>query len=297
TLPPVNAILPNPTRTRGAAGDQGSSVAVNPISRRSTRNSRRSRHPPTALSTSVPATPSPLRGEPLSPPSDSEQQQQEQQPLQSQAHGVGMTSGRYISPTDAVYHEPTTDPRLPPPSPSGESDGSVEGSEAASDDDGQSSRRNRENRRSDLPPVSSPPDDDPENPSDGPDSPQPHNSPTPRISDIRLRTLNTHSRSSSVQQTRRQDRLSANNSSSGTHSRSNSTPVNFANLPSAPTPLPAHLRPPSDNPPPAYSPLDAFAYPDGVAIDLPAEMIAAALADPVEQPQQQSQQQGRRSGR
>ena len=32
--------------------------------------------------------------------------------------------------------------------------------------------------------------------------------------------------------------------------------------------------------PPAYSPLDAFAYPDGVAIDLPAEMIAAALEGP-----------------
>ena len=32
-----------------------------------------------------------------------------------------------------------------------------------------------------------------------------------------------------------------------------------------------------DRPPPAYSPLDAFAYSEGVQIDLPAEMIAAAL--------------------
>lgn len=300
TLPVINAST-RPSRTRGAAVDQGTSATANPISRRSTRTSRRSRHPPNGLSTSVPPTPSPLRGVPLAPeadleePQQEEEQEQEQQPP-AQAHGVGMTSGRYISPTDAEYHEPTTDPRLPPPSPSAESEVSIEGTEVSSDDDDEDeSRRNREAAiRAALPPVSSPPEEDPEAPSDGPDSPPPHNPPTPRVSDIRLRTLNTHSRSTSVQQPRqRQHQQEHSSASSSTHSRSNSTPVNFANQPAAPTPLPAHLRPPTDNPPPAYSPLDAYAYPDGVAIDFPAEMIAAALADPTEQ----QQQQGRRSGR
>ncbi|KAG9050258.1 Rsp5p-dependent ubiquitination, sorting of cargo proteins at the multivesicular body [Tulasnella sp. UAMH 9824] len=282
--------LPTPRpspRPRGAALEQGTSGAAGPLSR---RTSRRSRHP----ATSVPPTPSPLRAELQSPPLDSseeqrqQQEQQEQEQPQAQAHGVGMTSGGYISPTDAPYHEPTTDPRLPPPSPSSDSEASIEGS-----NDENESRRNQEAARAALPQVSSPPDEDPEAPSDGPDSPPPHNPPTPGIADIRLRTLNTHSRSSSVQQPRHHHQQQS--SSSSTHSRSSSTPAALANYPTAPTPLPAHLRPPTDNPPPAYSPLDAYAYPEGVAIDLPAEMIAAALADPSEQPQQQ--QQGRRSRR
>ena len=33
----------------------------------------------------------------------------------------------------------------------------------------------------------------------------------------------------------------------------------------------------TSRPPPAYSPLDAFRYQDGVEVDLPAEVIAAAL--------------------
>jgi len=45
---------------------------------------------------------------------------------------------------------------------------------------------------------------------------------------------------------------------------------------------PAHLRQPptDDTAPPAYSPLNPHTYPDGVAIDLPAEVIAAALEGP-----------------
>ncbi|KAG8922469.1 Rsp5p-dependent ubiquitination, sorting of cargo proteins at the multivesicular body [Tulasnella sp. 417] len=282
---------PSPRPSR-APLEQGTSGAAGPLSR---RTSRRSRHP----ATSVPPTPSPLRAELQSTPAEPEEQRQDQQDQQdqeqpqAQAHGVGMTSGGYISPTDAAYHEPTTDPRLPPPSPSSESDSSIDGADESGDEN--ESRRNQEAARAALPQVSSPPDDDPEAPSDGPDSPPPHNPPTPRVSDIRLRTLNTHSRSSSVQQPRPHHHQQQSSGSS-THSRSNSTPANLANHPAAPTPLPAHLRPPTDNPPPAYSPLDAFAYPDGVAIDLPAEMIAAALADPAEQPQSQ-QQQGRRSRR
>ena len=34
---------------------------------------------------------------------------------------------------------------------------------------------------------------------------------------------------------------------------------------------------PAGRPPPAYSPLDAYRYADGVQVDLPAEVIAAAL--------------------
>lgn len=39
----------------------------------------------------------------------------------------------------------------------------------------------------------------------------------------------------------------------------------------------ASLAAPPDREPPAYSPLDAYAYQDGVQLDLPAEIIAAAL--------------------
>lgn len=36
--------------------------------------------------------------------------------------------------------------------------------------------------------------------------------------------------------------------------------------------------------PPAYSPIDAYRYADGVVIDLPAEVIAAALEGPPQSP-------------
>ncbi|KAF7306976.1 SPRY-domain-containing protein [Mycena indigotica] len=83
-----------------------------------------------------------------------------------------------------------------------------------------------------------------------PDTPMTPNPPTPNVLDIHLQALSSssHRRSSSngSQSSRDQDDRFASDSISRRE-------------------------------PPAYSPLDAFAYQDGVHIDLPAEVIAAAL--------------------
>ncbi len=208
------------------------------------RRSRRSLRTP-GLGTSVPATSSPLRSGIASPTPTPD-------PIAGPSSSA--SSARYISPTDAAYHgPPAVEARLPPPSPT-DSEVSL---------------------ASDTPLIQEreqDPDPEPE-PEVIPASSSSNlnlsmdNPPTPHVSDIHLRTLNgTHSRHASA-------------SGSGTptrgrreHARSSSTPGHF-------------LRPPpsegsSGVAPPAYSPLDAFAYPDGVAIDLPAEMIAAALEGP-----------------
>lgn len=81
-----------------------------------------------------------------------------------------------------------------------------------------------------------------------PDSPtSPNNPPTPNHRDIHLQSFSSHRRmGSSSTEGSSQDRLTTNSAL-------------------------------SRRDPPAYSPIDAYAYPDGVHIDLPAELIAAAL--------------------
>ncbi|KAG8685556.1 Rsp5p-dependent ubiquitination, sorting of cargo proteins at the multivesicular body [Ceratobasidium sp. 395] len=92
-------------------------------------------------------------------------------------------------------------------------------------------------------------------PSSPPVSPnQAANPPTPRVTDIHLRPLNL----SGV--------------SSNTHGPGGNVPA------LSPRTL-AALAPPGP-PPPDYSPLDVNRYPDGVALDLPADVIAAALEGP-----------------
>ena len=60
------------------------------------------------------------------------------------------------------------------------------------------------------------------------------------------------------------------------HRRTGSTASTASHAPSSDTePIPSNPLPRRD--PPAYSPLDAYTYVDGVHIDLPAEVIAAAL--------------------
>ncbi|CAE6396028.1 unnamed protein product [Rhizoctonia solani] len=78
------------------------------------------------------------------------------------------------------------------------------------------------------------------------------NPPTPRVTDIHLRPLNLSS---------------ANNAGAG------------ANVPALSPRTLAALAPPGP-PPPEYSPLDVNRYPNGVALDLPADVIAAALEGP-----------------
>jgi len=81
-----------------------------------------------------------------------------------------------------------------------------------------------------------------------PDSPtSPNNPPTPNHRDIHLQSFSSHRRmGSSSTEGSSQDLLTINSAL-------------------------------SRRDPPAYSPIDAYAYPDGVHIDLPAELIAAAL--------------------
>ncbi|KAG8691872.1 Rsp5p-dependent ubiquitination, sorting of cargo proteins at the multivesicular body [Ceratobasidium sp. 423] len=79
------------------------------------------------------------------------------------------------------------------------------------------------------------------------------NPPTPRVTDIHLRPLNLSS--------------GGNNVGLGT------------NVPALSPRALAALAPPGP-PPPEYSPLDVNRYPNGVALDLPADVIAAALEGP-----------------
>ncbi|CAE6521455.1 unnamed protein product [Rhizoctonia solani] len=79
------------------------------------------------------------------------------------------------------------------------------------------------------------------------------NPPTPRVTDIHLRPLNLSS--------------GGNNAGSG------------ATVPALSPRTLAALAPPGP-PPPEYSPLDVNRYPNGVALDLPADVIQAALEGP-----------------
>ena len=90
-------------------------------------------------------------------------------------------------------------------------------------------------------------------PPDSPLSPNP-NPPTPGLRDIHLQALSTHRRSGSTS----------------------------SQVPPAepPPPIDEQLEattPISRRDPPAYSPLDAYTYADGVQLDLPADVIQAAL--------------------
>lgn len=113
-------------------------------------------------------------------------------------------------------------------------------------------------------------DDDSENgdqvvtvPSSPPVSPQPANPPTPRVSDIHLRPLN----------------LSSGAANAGNLNVTSGPAGAVANVPALSPRTLAALAPPGP-PPPEYSPLDVNRYPNGVALDLPADVIAAALEGP-----------------
>lgn len=93
---------------------------------------------------------------------------------------------------------------------------------------------------------------------------QPANPPTPHITDIHLRPLNLGSNT-------------ANGANVNIISGAPGAQVN--NVPSLSPRTLAALAPPGP-PPPEYSPLDVNRYPNGVALDLPAEIIAAALEGP-----------------
>lgn len=251
------------------------------------RRSHRSRRPRAHISASAPVESSPLRGSPLASPSPPETPPPPITPIEEESEssptaGAGAEAGsgpsllrRYISPTDLPYHTPlnTNFPlsSLPSQRPGGElrSPGSGSGTGSAGSGSSRSSlsasreeganQFNTPRRQpftfthartgsrsscsgSDLAlaiQVHPPPD--------SPMSPEP---PTPDVRDIHLQAFASSSSSSS----------NAASAVAGADTNTNMT----------------RLTTPEQDPP-AYSPLDAFAYPDGVHIDLPAEVITAAL--------------------
>lgn len=208
----------------------------------STRRSHRSRRPKrTAFSPpeSSPLSATPLNSPPpLTPPPPITPIEEESE---SSAAGPS-SSGRYISPTDLPFHTPAHN-NLPPSPPS---DDSGEGHfSESSRSRSPSAGANPFNTPRHLPvahsrggSLSGPVLAHPIR--DPPESPLSPNPPTPNIRDIHLRAL------------------AASN---------NGVPEDILEETDAPL----------SREPPAYSPLDAFQYADGVQIDLPADVISAAL--------------------
>ncbi|KAK7463636.1 Protein ssh4 [Stygiomarasmius scandens] len=220
----------------------------------SSRGSHRSRRP--RQSTGDPIVSSPLRtSTPITPPPPITPIAEEPNPTDA-----GPSNARYISPTDLPFHAPPNTNLPPSPGPSQDSD-SVSRSPSPSPSSSRSQspeagarnpfstprhlRRSLTHIAASLSNSGSELTSQVHPPPDSPMSPIPPL--TPNQSDIHLQALprSDHQRTSSMgSQT---DRLDG------------STP------------------PLSRRDPPAYSPLDAFTYAEGVRIDLPAEVIAAAL--------------------
>lgn len=270
-----------------------STIGSPPGSSRASRRSHRSRRPPQGrLSTSAPAESSPLRDTPVASPSPPETPPPPITPIEEEidANGSGPSGSRgYISPTDMPFHAP---PNANIPSSPSQGDAhaperergraeradSPEGAEGewSSETSAESSRapsrgvganqfnvprrqpftftHARNGSRSSCPgsqlaiQVHPPPE--------SPMSPDP---PTPNVRDIHLQALQSSSTSSIPAPP-------ANSSADGNTGASASAGVGQSQSLEVP-----------NRDPPAYSPLDAFAYSDGVQLDLPAEVLAAAI--------------------
>ena len=227
------------------------------------RRSHRSRRARSQLSTTAPLASSPLAATPVTSPSPPDTPPPPITPIEEESDGTLPAPGpssarRYISPTDLPFH--TAPNAHIPPSP-------IQGERSPRS--GSSSRESSRSRsHSPLPQRAAPganlfntPRRQPftfthartgsrsscsgselaiqvHPPPESPLSPDP---PTPDLRDIHLQAL----------------------ASSATGSAGTTANAANANVP--------------DREPPAYSPLDAYAYQDGVQLDLPAEIIAAAL--------------------
>ncbi|KAI0669955.1 concanavalin A-like lectin/glucanase domain-containing protein [Trametes maxima] len=234
------------------------------------RRSHRSRRPRVGQASSAPIESSPLRGSPLTSPSPPDTPPPpitpiEEEPESPSAAGPS-TSRRYISPTDMPFHAPPNANLPPSPTTRDRPPRTDEDSTSASG----SSHASR-----------SPPRD-----ASGAGANQ-FNNPRPQPFSI------THARTGS--------RSSVSGADLAIHVHPPPESPIATDLPT-PGPRDIHLQAlaPSSSPPPgngahvshsssvahldalnveppAYSPLDAFAYPDGAQVDLPAEVIAAAL--------------------
>lgn len=223
------------------------------------RRSHRHRRPRT-LNTTTPVGSSSLRASSITSPTPPETPPPPITPIEEEidtgADGAASTSRRYISPTDLPFHEPPNAnlPTLPRSANPESAAGDGEGEWSSGSDSSQTSR--------------------------SPSRAGANQFNNPRPQPFSLTHLRTGSRSSGT------------GSELAIHVH---PPPDSPFGPEPPTPDPQrdiHLQalasstsstavsrnsPIPDHPPPAYSPLDAFAYSEGVQIDLPAEMIAAAL--------------------
>lgn len=215
----------------------------------SSRRSHRSRRPRIPAN-NAPVNPSPLRGSPinfipLSPPP----------PLTPAEETLP-----YISPTDRDENTIPAGTRLPPSPPDVASDSLESPSSSAT-------ATPRSRSRALAPGIQIPVIHESDSSSDSDSPVQTSNPPTPNQSDIYMLPISGRSTPTDTQRTSHPRR-----NRRGEERRSPVT-VN-------PPPRTSSLLGPSDPEPPAYSPLDAYAYPEGVRVDLPAEVIAAALEGP-----------------
>jgi hypothetical protein len=244
-------------RVRARADGTPSPSSPSPLPRRSSHRSRRPKGPGGQVSS--PLRTSSFHDAPMTPPPPITPIIEDAPDLNAPGPS---TSRRYISPTDLPFHAPPNtnlpsdveevneDERSSPSSPETSSRSLSPDAPAGARNPFSTPRRHRpslthmaasslSDSGSDLTIQVHPPP---------PESPMTPNPPTPNVLDIRLQALSSHRRSSS----------------GGSHS---SRELDDR--------LPAETLVRRD--PPAYSPLDAFTYQDGVHIDLPAEVIAAAL--------------------
>jgi hypothetical protein len=215
---------------------------------------------PRSVSSAAPTASSPLRTGPLtSPPPPPSSPPPPITPIseideESESGNAGVTRG-YISPTDLSFHTPPNS-HIPASPPSSEGSGS---------DNGHHSLHSRSHSHDQgaganpfiPPPRRQTPSDHDRRPDSElasvrgqilalPDSPStPGNPPTPNYRDISLQALSGAS-------------PSAGSGPQDVFRSGSNTGISRID-------------------PPAYSPLDAYAYRDGVHLDLPAEVIAAAL--------------------
>ncbi|TDL28574.1 SPRY-domain-containing protein [Rickenella mellea] len=211
----------------------------------SRRGHHRSRRP---RPSSAPVQSSPLRSGGFSPPSSPPPPITPIEEENTAANAAGPSNGRYISPTDAPFHTPALTNL--PASPS-------QGDAVTSDhSSGSSSSRSRSISPTNLTAAHSrntsasgmtmrlhPPPESPMNPEP----------PTPNEVDIHLQAMSPMSSRAATPGVGPLPEVGLSGMNrQGDHA-------------------------PAARPPPAYSPLDAFRYSEGVHVDLPAEVIAAAL--------------------
>lgn len=229
------------------------------------RRSHRSRRPRSTLSTSAPIESSPLRGSPLTSPSPPDTPPPPITPIEEEPSDVGSTAGpssststsrRYVSPTDMPFHTPLNINNLPPSPTQGNEAATQEGGEWSSSSDSAESSRSPSRAA-----VAA--------------GANPFNQ--PRRQPFNFTHARTGSRSScSGSELAIQVHPPPDSPQSPEPPTPNLRDIHLQALATNPSPIP-NVSPVPQRDPPAYSPLDAFAYSDGVQLDLPAEVIAAAL--------------------